>query len=252
MNTFRLILLTLLFTAIPVKGFSYTDNQIVKFGKIHYKVVSGTKHTLCFLGVDDSQTGNLVIPANVTDVYGTIFTVVRAEYSPFYFCKYITSIELPETMKSIGGYAFPSARLKSMNIPKSMEQIDEVAWGNINRAPKFTVAAGSEYFENDANGVLYSKGGAILHSVPSEISLTGGKYVIDSRVKQINKGAFQNVQGLTTIVFPKNLETILYGYPTIAPTSTLAKCEIAPGAKNFSVKDGVLFKGTSLVLYPSS
>ena len=76
MNTFRLLLLTLLFTAIPFKGFSYTDNQIVKFGKIHYKVVSGTKHTLCFLGVDDSQTGNLVIPATVTDVYGTIFTVV--------------------------------------------------------------------------------------------------------------------------------------------------------------------------------
>ena len=250
MNTFRLLLLTLLFTAIPFKGFSYTDNQIVKFGKIHYKVVSGTKHTLCFLGVDDSQTGNLVIPATVTDVYGTIFTVVRAEYSPFYFCKNITSIELPETMKSIGGYAFPSAKLKSMNIPKSMEQIDEVAWGNIHRAPKFTVAAGSNYFENDANGVLYSKGGAILHSVPSEITLTGGKYVIDSRVKQINKGAFQNVQGLRTIVFPKDLETILYGYPTIAPTSTLAKCEIAPGAKNFSVKDGVLFKGTSLVLYP--
>ena len=250
MNIFRLLLLTLLFTAIPFKGFSYTDNQIVKFGKIHYKVVSGTKHTLSFLGVDNSQAGHLVIPATVTDIYGTILTVVRAEYNPFYFCRNITSIELPETMRSIGGYAFPSAWLKSMNIPKSMEQIDEVAWGNISRAPRFTVAAGSKYFENDANGALYSKGGAILHSVPSEVPLTGGKYVVDSRVKQINKGAFQNVQSLTTIVFPKNLETILYGYPTIAPTSSLRTCEIAPGAKNFSVKDGVLFKGASLALYP--
>ena len=57
MNTFRLLLLSLLFAAIPISGFSYTDDQVVDFGDCYYKVVSGTKLTLSFLGMKPGKTG---------------------------------------------------------------------------------------------------------------------------------------------------------------------------------------------------
>ena len=79
MNTIRLLLLTLLLTAIPIRGFSYTDDQVVEFGECYYKVVSGTKLTLSFIGTKASKTGPLNLPAKVTDKHGYVLTVIGAE-----------------------------------------------------------------------------------------------------------------------------------------------------------------------------
>ena len=65
MNTFRLLFLTLLLMALPLKGFSYTTGQIVGFGGLYYKVTSGTKNTLAFIGTDGSKTSTLNLPATV-------------------------------------------------------------------------------------------------------------------------------------------------------------------------------------------
>ena len=97
MNTFRLLLLSLLLAAIPISGFSYTDDQVVDFGDCYYKVVSGTKLTLSFLGMKPGKTGPLVLPATVTDKYGYVLTIVGAEYNPQYRSAGITSVTLPQT-----------------------------------------------------------------------------------------------------------------------------------------------------------
>lgn len=243
MNTFRLLLLSLLFAAIPISGFSYTDDQVVDFGDCYYKVVSGTKLTLSFLGMKPGKTGPLVLPATVTDKYGYVLTIVGAEYNPQYRSAGITSVTLPQTMEFIGGYAFSGASLATMNIPKSLKRIERGAWSSLYGAPKFTVDADNPVFENDANGVLYSKGKATLICVPSNLPLQGGKYTVNPSVKVISTAAFQSVHGLTKIVLPKYLEKIFDGYPTIAPTNSLAAFEIATGAPHFKVIDGVLFRG---------
>ena len=250
MNTFRLLLLSLLLAAIPISGFSYTDDQVVDFGDCYYKVVSGTKLTLSFLGMKPGKTGPLVLPATVTDKYGYVLTIVGAEYNPQYRSAGITSVTLPQTMEFIGGYAFSGASLATINIPKSLKRIERGAWSSLYGAPKFTVDTDNPVFENDANGVLYSKGKTKLICVPSNLPLQGGKYTVNPSVKVISTAAFQSVHGLTKIVLPKYLEKIFDGYPTIAPTNSLAAFEIATGAPHFKVIDGVLFRGDTLVLYP--
>ena len=250
MNTFRLLLITLLLTAIPIRGFSYTDDQVVEFGECYYKVVSGTKLTLSFIGTKASKTGPLNLPAKVTDKNGYILTVIGAEYNPQYRSGGITSVQLPETMEFLNSYVFSGASLTTMNIPKKLQKIDPGAWNSIDRAPKFTVDIQNQYFENDANGALYTKGKKALLSVPSYVTLQGGKYTVNQDVKTISASAFKNVQGLKRIVLPKNLEKVFEGYPTIAPSSSLEAFEIPQGAPNFKVIDGVLFRDTTLVVYP--
>ena len=205
MNTFRLLLLSLLFAAIPISGFSYTDDQVVDFGDCYYKVVSGTKLTLSFLGMKPGKTGPLVLPATVTDKYGYVLTIVGAEYNPQYRSAGITSVTLPQTMEFIGGYAFSGASLATMNIPKGLKRIERGAWSSLYGAPKFTVDTDNPAFENDANGVLYSKGKTKLICVPSNLPLQGGKYTVNPSVKVISTAAFQSVHGLTKIVLPKYL-----------------------------------------------
>ena len=46
MNTFRFTFLVLLFVTMPIRGFSYTNDQVVVFGDCYYKVVSEEKLTL--------------------------------------------------------------------------------------------------------------------------------------------------------------------------------------------------------------
>ena len=62
MNTFRHYLLMLLFTAIPILGFSQTDGEVITRDGKTYKVISAAKATLAYLGNTPAATGHLVIP----------------------------------------------------------------------------------------------------------------------------------------------------------------------------------------------
>ena len=252
MNTFRLLFLTLLLMALPLKGFSYTTGQIVGFGGLYYKVTSGTKNTLAFIGTDGSKTSMLNLPGSVSDGKDVTFTVTSVEYYPGYSCQEMTGLVLPETVTSIDGYALSWAKLKTMYISKSVTNIADNALCNLGFAPKYTVHGDNKNFEADATGVLYSKGKGKLYSVPSQVSLKpGGVYEVDSKVTHICRGAFLNISGLNKVVLPKNLKTISKGFFTIAPTYSLKEFAVASGGSTtFHVKEGVLFEGKTLVVYP--
>ena len=59
MNTFRHYLLMLLIIAIPIVGYAYKDNEQFSKDGNHYRVVSGTKNTLAYLGSDENVKGHL-------------------------------------------------------------------------------------------------------------------------------------------------------------------------------------------------
>ena len=53
MTKIKLLLLALLFTAIPKGLYAYTNGQIVKINSMNYKVMSSDLHTLAFLTADN-------------------------------------------------------------------------------------------------------------------------------------------------------------------------------------------------------
>ncbi len=252
MSTLRLLFFTLLLMAMPIKGFAYTTGQIVGFGGLYYKVTSGTKNTLAFIGTNGSKTSTLNLPGSVSDGKDVTFTVTSVEYYPGYSCQEMTGLVLPETVTSIDAYALSWAKLKTMYISKSVTNIADNALCNLGFAPKYTVHGDNKNFEADATGTLYSKGKGKLYSVPSQVSLKpGGVYEVDSKVTHICRGAFLNISGLNKVVLPKNLKTISKGFFTIAPTYSLKEFAVASGGSTtFHVKEGVLFEGKTLVVYP--
>ena len=154
MNTFRHYLLMLLFTAIPILGFSQTNGEIITRDGKTYKVISAADATLAYLGNTPAATGHLVIPETVLINSGVTFTVTETDYDALYRCHGITSVQLPSTIKKIGPNSFPGARLTTMNIPASLEEIHESAWASINGLPKFNVDASSTKFSADQAGAL--------------------------------------------------------------------------------------------------
>ena len=253
----KLLLLALLFMAIPKSLWAYTVHQIVSFDndQTHYKVLvaSGSDASLMFLGT--KQSGKLVIPDKVHDGLGITFKVTEVGYQAGYDCKNVTSVTLPETIVKMHNDCFKDAALTEMNIPNSLTEILESAWSSIKEVPKFKVADGHTAFEIDNNGVLYTKGKVELRCVPSKImNVVGGDtYTIDEKVKKICVNAFRNVSNLKKIVIPKDLQNVTEKYPSIVPGTDLVKFEMpVVGDTKFRVEDDVLFNTEThtLVCYP--
>ena len=251
----KLLLLALLFMAIPNSLWAYTDHQIVTFDNKTYKVLvsSGSNPTLKFLGTTIS--GKLVIPDKVHDGLGLTFTVTKVGYQAGYNCNGVTSVELPETVDELENDCFIGATLTEMNIPKSLTKISEWTWSAMKEIPKCKVAEGHTVFESDDKGVLYTKGKVELRCVPSKIMAAVGSdtYIIDNSVKKICVNAFHNVTGLKKIVIPKDLQEVTEKYPSITPGTDLVKFEMPiVGNTKFKVVDDVLFNNEThtLVCYP--
>ncbi len=253
MKKTKLLLLVLLFTVIPMGLSAYTNGQIVTFDKHTYKVASVAKKELYFVGTDNSNTGELVIPKEVFDKIDFTFTVTGVEYHPLYKCNNITSVKLPETITYLGSQIFGGAKLETINIPKSVVTIEENAWTSVGSVPKCVVDPQNTNFSSDHDGALYSKNMSTLYSIPSKVALVNGVYTVNDKVTKIIKTGFRLVSGLTKIVFPKDLQEISVGYPTITPTTTITEFAIAGGGGTpFKVIEGVLFKDKELMIYPQA
>ena len=256
----KLLLLALLFMAIPKSMWAYTKDDIVTFGDHTYKVLvpegQGVQPTLMFVGTKVS--GHLDIPPTVSDGAGVNFKVTEVGAHKDNNCKNVTSITLPETIERIGTTSFSEAKVSKITIPKNVAEIAPTAWLTMNVIPEFEVVTENHYFDSDSDGVLYTENKAELRAVPSSIATKTGsdKYTIDTNVKSIAKGAFHKNPGLKKVVLPPNLETVEEGWPSIAGTSELEAfvAPTTPGTTKFEVIDGVLVRKDPtpkrLVLYP--
>ncbi|OFO73857.1 cell surface protein [Prevotella sp. HMSC077E09] len=252
MAKIKLLLLALLFIAIPKGLYAYTNGQIVNINHMNYKVTSVALHQLAFLNADNTVVGQLVIPGKVSDNKGTIFTVTRVSFIGRYTCENITSVKLPETVTHLDVGVFSGASLESITIPKSVLHIEENANTQLKKVPKYIVDSDNPNFKSDSNGALYSKDGKTLRFVPSSIPLENGAYTVNSSVEKITKSCFTLINGLKKINLPPNLKEVSVGYPSIAPIKSLEEFAMPTvGATTpYSIKDGVLCKGNELVFYP--
>ena len=256
----KLLLLVLLFTAIPKSMWAYTKDDVVTFDNLTYKVlvpegVPDKDPSLMFVGTNVS--GALVIPSHVSDGKGVNFTVTAVGSHGTYKCENVTSITLPETIETIEKSSFRDAQVAKITIPKNVSKIEPTAWLSMKAIPEFEVVTDNPYFDSDSDGVLYTENKKDLRAVPSNIAEKKGEtYTIDASVKSINKATFHMNPGLKKVVLPPNLETVEEGWPSIAATSELEAFvePTTPGTTKFEVIDGVLVRKAPtpkrLVLYP--
>jgi hypothetical protein len=117
-----------------------------------------------------------------------------------------TSITLLEGTKGIANQAFYGcAGLTSITIPNSVISIGYFAFEFCSSLPAITLAAGNTAYIAE-NGVLYTKDKTVLLTYPA--GKTGTAFTIPSSVNNIVEGAFHYCSSLTSITIPNSVTSI--------------------------------------------
>ena len=116
----------------------------------------------------------------------------------------VTSIILPEGLKSIGEYAFRKNIPETITIPKSVSYIGGGAFLS-NTIKKIIVEEGNENYKIEG-GVLFTKDGKELLNYPTASVATS--YNVPDTVERIACGAFAGSSRLAEIGLPRGLKRI--------------------------------------------
>jgi uncharacterized protein YjdB len=147
----------------------------------------------------------------------------------------LASITLPDTLTSIGSFAFTGCSgLTSVTIPTSVTSIGSYAFQNCSGLTSVTIP----------NSVT-SIGSYAFQYCSGLTSVT-----IPNSVTSIGLSAFQYCNGLTSVTIPDSVTSI--GDSAFSGCSGLTTINVDSGNTNYSSQNGVLFNSdkTTLVTYP--
>ena len=124
----------------------------------------------------------------------------------FYGCGNITSLTVPEGVRTIGAKAFFNCSgMTSISLPTSVKSIGELSFEGCAKLQSITVPAGSGYFCTE-DGVLFNSEKNLLIRYPQ--GKTAASYTVPGSVTVIDKNAFASCLSLTKITLPTGLRQI--------------------------------------------
>lgn len=145
----------------------------------------------------DNSVSDVVIPSEIEGLPVTAISV-----GAFYLST-ITSIEVPDSVTSIGEMAFLGCTsLKSVKLSTGVAKIDKNAFGSCSALQEIQVAKDNPNFSS-LNGVLYSKKQDTLVIYPA--AKTDAAYTIPSCVTSVAMYAFSENPYLETLTIPNSL-----------------------------------------------
>ena len=145
----------------------------------------------------DNSVSDVVIPSEIEGLPVTAISV-----GAFYLST-ITSIEVPDSVTSIGEMAFLGCTsLKSVKLSTGVAKIDKNAFGSCSALQEIQVAKDNPNFSS-LNGVLYSKKQDTLVIYPA--AKTDAAYTIPSGVTSVAMYAFSENPYLETLTIPNSL-----------------------------------------------
>ena len=175
-------------TAVPVGG-------SITVGGIKYTVLavpSGEENGTVEVGVNFPTSGDITIPATITDSENT-YTVTSIGNGAFSICSGLTSVDIPDSVTSIGDAAFLECRsLTSVNIPDSVTSIGNYAFSFCSKLTSVDIPDGVTSIGNSA--FSFCRG---LTSV-----------TIPGSVTSIGDYAFESCYSLTSITIPDGVTSI--------------------------------------------
>lgn len=185
-----------------------------------------------------AKSGTYEIPSGVEIIYEAAFDSCRFDsvsipegvteicWNVFENCKYLATVKFPNSLDSIYDYAFQNcSSLEKVTLPKNLEYITGSAFAGCTSLSNILVDPRNDYYASK-DGVLYSwdmnilivfpAGKGTSYTVPFYVSEIGESAFASSRLTSINLGsvtyiyasAFEDCDGLTSVVIPGSVEYI--------------------------------------------
>lgn len=198
-------------------------NEVVQNG-ISYSI-DEEKKTAEAIGYDRSSS-HVTIPSTIT-VDGKSYVVVSIgekafwkndklqrvtiedgvldiKMGAFYYCRYLRSVKLPATLKSVGSYAFwKSLSLSSIYIPASLTDLNAKAFSEGGMIA-YEVSPDNPVYSSE-DGIMFNKDKTELLHFPAKKQVES--YSIPEKVEKIGELAFESNQ-LNEVIFHDKLLSI--------------------------------------------
>jgi len=195
----------------------------VEVGNSKYKSIDGvlfTKDEKTLLQYPSGRKGSYTVPRDVESIYSKAFqycsgitwltipaSIGMSEIPPFFFhgCINLESVDIPDTVTSIGLLAFYDCiSLKSLTIPSSVTSIGERAFMNCSSLESVEVKGNSSNYMS-VDGVLLDASGTHLVLYPRGKT---GHFDIPGTVTHIDPEAFAYSYGLESVTIPPSVTEI--------------------------------------------
>jgi hypothetical protein len=160
---------------------------------------------------------NFTIPDSVTSIGDYAFdfcrsltnvtigsSVSRIGNDAFRNSSSLTSVTIPDSVTNIGNYAFQYSALTSVTIPNSVTSIGDDAFIGCSSLSAIIVGTNNDAY-GSVNGVLFDKNQTTLLEYPGGL---GGSYTVPNGVTSIGEQAFQQCEGLTSVIIPGSVTNI--------------------------------------------
>ena len=194
---------------------------------LYYYFTSDT--TVEVVRLNDKEITSVIIPETV-EIDDKTYSVTSIGRSVFESCSELTSVTIPNTVKSIGSRAFYDCEklasinipeqvttigtsafyacdeLTSITIPKSVSKIESGAFDECDKLTGIIVDSSNMYYSSE-NGVLFNKDKTELIRCPGGVT---GAYTIPDGVTNIGWSAFNSCRELTSIIIPNTVISIEY------------------------------------------
>ena len=229
--------LILLFLLLPMMANAYSFSD----GTFAYNI-NNDKQTVTVVANTNAYSGDLVIPATVTNE-GQTYQVTEVGASAFKNCTRLYSIQFPEGLKIIGNNAFVGCTgLESVKLPNSLEQINYAAFKGCRLLERVDLGTGikaiyGNYDGSTGSGAFEDCTSLVTISIPASVteinaSVFRGCTALESvtfhdGVEHIGSHCFQNCSSLTSIVIPSSVTNI--GENTFVGCRSLERAVLGSG-----------------------
>lgn len=192
------------------------------YGPLSYDIFGGEVE---INDCDMSFSGALDIPAEIDGC-----PVTKIIDSCFSECKYITGINVPASVKTVGSRAFSGCEklksvsfaegvtaignntfedcydLETVSFPSTLTAVGDSVFKNCNALKSISVSSDNQYYTTDSDGVLYTKDYSELIRYP--VGSTGTEYTVNADTEIIRDYAFSSAENLKKVTAKGNLKTV--------------------------------------------
>ncbi len=154
------------FSNIYEMGYDFCVNGI------YYKITGTNTVEVTYKSLTNgykSYSGNITIPATVT-YNGTTYNVTSIGQDAFYLCSGVTSVSLPNTIKTLNNWCFEGTGITSIGIPSSVTRIGSMVFFGCNNLKSITIPNSVTYI---GQRVFYNCTSLELVTVGSGITALG-------------------------------------------------------------------------------